>query len=111
MKDIDIKFIGSRRGERLVEPLWLKEENPTPTEYKKLLKLTNIPSKTFELNTLIQQLEPICSFNPEKPELYRNKDILISLLRKAVPSLDNFYKEEEQFGKRTDMATSVKVVL
>lgn len=110
-EDIDIKFIGSRRGERLVEPLWLKEENPTPTEYKKLLKLTNIPSKTFELNTLIQQLEPICSFNPEKPELYRNKDILISLLRKAVPSLDNFYKEEEQFGKRTDMATSVKVVL
>ncbi|MCR5762774.1 MAG: polysaccharide biosynthesis protein [Treponema sp.] len=110
-EDIDIKFIGARRGERLVEPLWLKEENPKPTAYKKLLRLTNIPSKTFNLDSLIEQIEPICTFNAQKSELYRNKEILISLLRKEVPTLDDFYKDEEQYGKRTDMATSVKVVL
>ena len=110
-EDIDIKFIGARRGERLVEPLWLKEENPVPTDYKKLLKLTNIPSKTFNLDTLIEQILPICTFDAQKPDLYRNKETLVSILRQAVPTLDEFYKEEEQFGKRTDMATSVKVVL
>lgn len=34
-KEIKIQFIGARKGERLEEPLWLKEENPEPTEYKK----------------------------------------------------------------------------
>ncbi len=110
-EDIDIKFIGARRGERLVEPLWLEDEHPEPTAYKKLLQLTNIPSKTFDLDRLIEQIYPICTFDTQKPELYRDKEMLVSLLRKAVPTLDNFYKEEEQFGKRTDMATSVKVVL
>ena len=36
-KEIKIQFIGARKGERLEEPLWLKEENPEPTEYKKIL--------------------------------------------------------------------------
>src|SRR5574344_836820 len=59
-KDIDIKFIGARRGERLVEPLWLKEENPTPTKYQKLLVLNNISPKTFSLSELLAELKPIC---------------------------------------------------
>src|SRR5574344_2159088 len=59
-KDIDIKFIGARKGERLVEPLWLKEENPTPTKYQKLLVLNNISPKTFSLSELLAELKPIC---------------------------------------------------
>lgn len=110
-KDIDIEFIGARRGERLEEPLWLKEENPTPTEYQKILKLTNIPPKTFDLQEIINQLEPICYFNSEKKEQYRNRELLLSILRKAVYSLDEFYKTEETESKRIDMSTSVKVVL
>ena len=41
-RDIDIKFIGARKGERLNEPLWLKEENPKATKYPKILQLENI---------------------------------------------------------------------
>ena len=108
-KDIDIKFIGARRGERLVEPLWLKEENPTPTEYQKLLVLKTMPPKTFKLDELLETLRPICFAN--KTSHYRNREELVSILRTAVPSLDAFYKEEEADGQRIDMATSVKVAL
>ena len=110
-KDIDITFIGSRRGERLEEPLWLKEENPRPTAYKKILQLTNIPPRTFALDELVEKLAPICAFDAAQPDAYRNKERLLSILRRAVPTLDAFYASEELYGKRVDMATSVKVVL
>jgi len=110
-KDIEIKFIGARRGERLVEPLWLEEENPQPTQYPKLLVLKTMMPKTFNLGELLEQMKPICISDGTKNPLFRNRDALVSLLRKAVPSLDMFYKAEEAEGQRIDMATSVKVAL
>lgn len=110
-EDIKIQFIGIRRGERLEEPLWLDEENPSPTEYKKILALTNIPPKTFDLEELIEQLIPICTLIEGKEKLYRNSIELKQLLRRAVPTLDQFYIEKEKEGLQIDMATSVKVVL
>lgn len=110
-EDIKIQYIGCRRGERLEEPLWLDEENPKPTEYKKILVLTNIPPKTFNLQELIEKLEPICTFTKGKEKLYRNSIELKQILRQAVPTLDQFYIEKEKEGLQIDMATSVKVVL
>ena len=110
-EDIKIQFIGVRRGERLEEPLWLDEEKPTPTEYKKILVLTNIPPKTFVLDELIEKLYPICNFTKGKEKLYRNSIELKQILRQAVPTLDEFYIEKEKSGFQFDMATSVKVVL
>ncbi len=110
-EDIDIKFIGTRPGERLEEPLWLKEENPTKTQYQKILKLTNIPPKTFDLNALIESLEPICFFDSQKSDMYRNRGKLLEILRSAVPTLDEFYKETESNGRTISMENSVKVVL
>ena len=110
-EDIKIQYIGCRRGERLEEPLWLDEENPKPTEYKKILVLTNIPPKTFNLQKLIEKLEPICTFTKGKEKFYRNSIELKQILRQAVPTLDQFYIEKEKEGLQIDMATSVKVVL
>ena len=110
-EDIKIQFIGVRRGERLEEPLWLDEEKPTPTEYKKILVLTNIPPKTFVLDELIEKLYPICNSTKGKEKLYRNSIELKHILRQAVPTLDEFYIEKEKSGFQFDMATSVKVVL
>lgn len=110
-EDIDIKFIGTRPGERLVEPLWLDEENPQPTDYRKILKLTNIPPETFDLHQLVESLAPICAYNPAQPGLYRNKAELLKLLRAAVPTLNAFYEAQEQDGKVINMSNSVKVVL
>ena len=95
-KDIKIKIIGARKGERLVEPLWLPEEAPAKTQYEKILELVNIEPKTFILDDLLSLLEPICISGQQgstQPNLYRNKSELLSILRKAVPSLDLFYTE------------------
>ncbi len=102
-KDIDIKFIGSRPGERNYEPLWIEEENPVPTEYPKILKLTNLYPKSYKLDELLDSLKDICTYNPDNPDIYRDKEKLNSILTQAIPSLANHCN--------LDMATSAKVVL
>jgi FlaA1/EpsC-like NDP-sugar epimerase len=110
-KDIKIKIIGARKGERLVEPLWLPDEAPSKTQYEKILELVNIEPKTFSLDQLLSLLKPICISDSEhadsttdgvynsthtgsiQSDSYRNKSELLSILRKAVPSLDSFYTE------------------
>ena len=110
-KDIKIEYVGARRGERLTEPLWLKEENPVQTEYKKILKLTNKNFDYNELNEIISFIKDICTYNESRQDLYRNKEVLIKYLRSKIPSLDNFYSEEEKNGSRIEINTSVKVNL
>lgn len=109
-KEIKIQFIGARKGERLEEPLWLKEENPEPTEYKKILKLTNISPKNFSLDKLIDSLNPICVLSKGKEELYRNSDELKKILRKAVPTLDEFYKREENLSAKNEKSYAKAVL-
>lgn len=110
-KEIKIHFIGVRPGERLEEPLWLREENPTPTEYKKILVLTNIPPQNFILDDLISQLEPICFFTKGCEKLFRDSLELKKILRRAVPTLDKFYIEKDKERIQSGMANSDKVVL
>lgn len=88
-KDIEILYTGVRKGERLTEPLWLKEENPEKTKYKKILKLTNL-SLDFDLNKLLSELEPIC-IAKEKSDFskFRNAALLRETLQKVIPELKN----------------------
>lgn len=90
-RDIKIKLIGLREGERESEPLWLPEEEPKKTDYEKILELKNLEFGDEKLDALLDALEPVCFWRGNE-EMFRNKDELISLLRKAVPSLDEFYK-------------------
>ena len=108
-KDMDIKVIGCRPGERLYEPLWLKEENPTRTKYPKLLTLKSM-EPDFNLDELIERMKPICTFVEGKEDQYRNRNMLIELLRGAVPSLDGFYAENERKQGNVKKESS-KVVL
>ena len=92
-KDIDIQFIGLRKGERLDEPLWTKDEDPKPTEHSKILQLkpdTKNPPESY--SKLIEDLYPICFKTENSEDLYRNRDILIQILIDAVPSLKKFYE-------------------
>lgn len=107
-KDMDIKIIGCRPGERLYEPLWLEEENPTETEYKKILTMKSMEPKTFKLDELLRKMEPICFYDQNNPDAFRNMDLLIKTLREAVPTLDEFYKEKENSNSKINTA---KVVL
>lgn len=103
-KDVQIKYIGLRAGERLEEPLWTKEENPQATEYPKILKLTcnsdlvcDNPtlyesSKTRQntiFDEVLQRLYPIC-FDSSSP-LYRNTEQLLDILTHAIPSFKEFH--------------------
>ena len=93
-KDIEIKIIGKRRGERAVEPLWLKEEEPAKTEYAKILKLKNLEFEPERLARLLKKLMPVCLLQENSPEnvaLYRNKKYLLSVLCSEFPSLKEFY--------------------
>ena len=103
-KDIDIKVVGARKGERLIEPLWLKEENPTPTKYQKILQLDNKEYTAERLDTLLKKLYPICFFTNGKEEDFRNRELLVSLLCEDCKSLRDFYEEIKSDGqKRTDL--------
>jgi len=90
-RDIDIKITGPRKGERLVEPLWLPEEKPVPTKYPKILQLQNVNNLKIPLPDLLGQLEPVCISTAEIPGAdYRNREKLIQILGEAVPSYAAF---------------------
>ncbi len=94
-RDIDIKITKPRPGERLVEPLWLKEENPVKTEYPKILQLTNYTPKELNLEKLLQQLIPICFYSEssnQNMESYRNSKLMHEILEENIPSLKLLYQ-------------------
>jgi FlaA1/EpsC-like NDP-sugar epimerase len=94
-KDVDIILTGLRKGERLDEPLWLEEEDPTPTEYPKILRLRS-SCMGESLQLLLDKLAPTCIFNATRPDLYRNSEYLVQTLCDAVPSLKEFYDEQAE---------------
>ena len=101
---IDIKIVGARKGERLIEPLWLKEENPTPTKYKKLLRLDNKEYESERLERLLTELRPICFWTEGQEEKFRDKTLLVKLLCDDCESLRDFYEEIKNDNQlRTDL--------
>jgi FlaA1/EpsC-like NDP-sugar epimerase len=98
-KDIEIKIIGAREGERNHEPLWLDEEKPQKTKYEKLLELKNIEIKDEILESLLAKLYPVCYYEKENGDLFRDKDYLIKELCKVIPSLDDYYKNTKNNSK------------
>ena len=96
--------LGARKGERLIEPLWLEEEKPTPTDYPKILQLENKEYADGRLDTLLQKLYPICFYTQGQEADFRNKEKLVSLLCDDCQSLKDFYEEIKTDGqKRTDI--------
>lgn len=103
-KDIDIKIVGARKGERLIEPLWLEEENPTPTAYPKILELTNIEYDSQRLEKLLNELEPVCFYNENNIEDFRNKNKLLDILCRECKSFKDFYEQIKTDGQmRTNL--------
>lgn len=93
-KDIAIETIGIRPGERLDEPLWAHNEVPVPTAYSKILYLQknnqNDLIEASNLNTLLDDLEKICVFDSKQSLMFRDKTLLLEILKKAVPSYKNY---------------------
>ena len=78
--DIKIEFIGLRAGERLDETLYSENEEPTETEHNRILRITQKKEQPLNLPELLDNLRPVCRFDPTRPQNYRNADLLRKLL-------------------------------
>jgi len=83
-KDIDIIYTGLKDGEKMDEILYPEDAKPIQTKYKKILKLDKELLNSGILNNMICKLQDICYFNPDKPELFRNKYRLKDVLKSAI---------------------------
>lgn len=74
-KDVKIEIIGLRKGERLDEPLWSKDECLEKTGYEKIMRLKDLnPFNFSELDAILQDLHSFCFYSEEKKDDYRNKE-------------------------------------
>ncbi|MBQ9629958.1 MAG: polysaccharide biosynthesis protein [Treponema sp.] len=98
-KDIDIQFIGKRKGEREKERLWTKDESPKKTSYEKILLLSNNKFNSKNLLELLEKLKMICEKDSKNPTLYRNKEKLLDVLCSYIPSLKKEYSKQLSLKK------------
>jgi FlaA1/EpsC-like NDP-sugar epimerase len=86
-RDIKIEYIGLRPGERLDEELWSREELPVETEYPRIRRVERKSDPPIDLPQLLDELRPICRFDPAKEQCYRDRDLLRKVLRRAIPTV------------------------
>jgi FlaA1/EpsC-like NDP-sugar epimerase len=85
-RDIRIEYVGLRPGERLDERLWAKDEIPAATEFNRILRVERKSPLTVDVPRLLGELRPLCRFDPERAEQYRNVERLFEVLGDAFPS-------------------------
>jgi FlaA1/EpsC-like NDP-sugar epimerase len=86
--EIKIEYIGLRPGERLDECLWAQDEEPNETEYSRILRISKKKPLSFDIKNLIEELRPVCKFDPAHPGAYRSVESLKNILgsRSFVPA-------------------------
>lgn len=98
-RDIQVKEIGLRAGEKLVETLFADQEAAQPTEFQRIWRVAHPEREASapdpELGAAIDALRPICYFDPERPTLYRNRHALRAIVRTLVPSVEPRPEEPE----------------
>jgi len=82
--EIKIEYIGLRPGERLDETLINDYEEQSQTEHDRILEITSKKRPEIDINNLISELRPICVFNPDKPKIFRNVQVLRSVIEKII---------------------------
>ncbi|MDR1388591.1 MAG: polysaccharide biosynthesis protein [Treponema sp.] len=85
-RDIKIETIGIRAGERIDESLWNENEEPSPTPFDRILKVTQQPVD-LNLDALIKKITPVCRFDPSRPKEYRDGALLRRILGETIPSM------------------------
>ena len=88
-RDIGIEYIGLRPGEKLKEKLWSDGEESEVTDFPRILRLVKREGLTGSLNTLMEKLKPVCFFDPARPDAYRDRRLLRSILSAYIPSFES----------------------
>jgi len=82
--EIKIEYIGLRPGERLDETLMNEYEEQSQTEHDRILEINRkIPSE-INVDSLINELRPVCKFDPDAPKHYRDAGYLRSIIDKIM---------------------------
>jgi FlaA1/EpsC-like NDP-sugar epimerase len=84
--EIKIEYVGLRAGERMDESLLSKDEMPSFTDYSRILRITKKSENTLDICSLLDEMRPICIFDPTRPQLYRNSEILRGIINNKVKS-------------------------
>jgi FlaA1/EpsC-like NDP-sugar epimerase len=85
--EIKIVYTGLRPGERMDEPLWSQDEKIKETEYSRILQVNRDKPFNVDLKDILEQLRPICRFDPAKPQVYRDAELLRAILIEKVMKL------------------------
>jgi len=86
-RQIPIRYIGLRPGEKLHETLWACDERPVRTEYPRINRLPREERFNGSLAHLLDALRPVCFFESERSELYRNRVELRKVLSSYIPTV------------------------
>ena len=87
-KEIQLKYIGLRKGEKVSENLWESDEKAVPTDYRRILRLERNPEDMKKIKHLLRNLYPVCYLDKSLPDLYRNRLHLRKILSEYAPSLE-----------------------
>jgi FlaA1/EpsC-like NDP-sugar epimerase len=85
--EIKIEYTGLRPGERLDERLWSLDEELSETGYSRILRVDRKKPLSINIPALVDELRPICRYDPCRPEAYRDSELLRAVLKEAIPSL------------------------
>ncbi|MFI5157079.1 MAG: polysaccharide biosynthesis protein [Chitinophagales bacterium] len=89
-KNQTIEYIGLRSGEKLNEKLWGDDEVAVPSYFEGVLEIQKKQQEEdgAELEAIIKFLKPICFFDTENPDVYRNKALLKKFLKKCYAGIE-----------------------
>jgi FlaA1/EpsC-like NDP-sugar epimerase len=93
--DIKIAVTGLRLGEKLEEKIHRKTEDLIPTDFPKIQKLNRTRFVEKNIDLLLEEMKPICFFDPLHPHLFRDRERLKFILSTAIPSLKNSYAHDK----------------
>ena len=79
--EIKIVYTGLRPGERMDEPLWAADEEPCETEHSRILRVNRKKPLSIDTNALLEELRPICRFDPSRADAYRSAELLRKILK------------------------------
>ena len=94
-EEIEITYTGLRKGEKVHEALWREGEKLETTAYEKINRLKNHQKPEREIHELVQELSPICFFDPQQTEKYRSRIHLRRILNSCFPTVERSKDEPE----------------